>query len=83
MSTTYQATAVKDGSHWWLIEVPELGVWGQAASLAEAKAVAREITALWLDVDPSEIDVAVTAKRSSDSESALATAQDLAVETTS
>lgn len=59
MSVHCAATATKDGD-WWLIEIPEIGAYGQAATLASAPAVAREVTALWLDLDPDSIDVTVT-----------------------
>lgn len=61
MSTkpSYAATARKDGD-WWLVEVPELDTAGQARSVTECTAVAREIIGLWLDVDPRTIDVMVT-----------------------
>lgn len=62
MARTYAATAVRDCPEWWMVEIPELGVYGQAATLEDAPAAAREIAALWLDVDPSEIDVTVTVK---------------------
>ncbi|WP_157085805.1 type II toxin-antitoxin system HicB family antitoxin [Devriesea agamarum] len=62
MVKKYEATVVKDGDHWWFIEVPEVGAYGQAASLAKAPEVAREIVALWLDVDPSEVEIALTVK---------------------
>lgn len=80
MSTTYQATAVKDGRRWWLVEVPEVGAYGQAASLADAESVAREVTALWLDVDPSEVEVTVTAKPDAQTEAAIAEADAMAAE---
>lgn len=36
--------------HWWVIEIPALGVVGQARSRTEVPGVARELIALWLDV---------------------------------
>ena len=56
---SHAATARKDGE-WWLIEVPELDIVGQARSVTECTAVASEIIGLWLDVDPETIDVMVT-----------------------
>lgn len=79
MVTHYEATAVKDGD-WWFIEVPEVGAYGQAASLAKAPAVAREVTALWLDVDPAEVEVTVTAKPDPETIEAIAKADALAAE---
>lgn len=80
MSTTYQATAVKDSGRWWLVEVPEVGAYGQAASLADAEAVAREVTALALDVDPSEVAITLTAKPDEQTAAALARAEEMAAE---
>lgn len=79
MATKYQATAVKDGD-WWFIEVPEVGAYGQAPSLAKAPDVAREVTALWLDVDPSEVEVTVTAQPDPETAEAMARADALAAE---
>ena len=57
----YDATARKDG-RWWLVEVPELDVAGQARNLAEIGDVAREIAALVLDVDEASVRVKVIAQ---------------------
>lgn len=79
MVTQYQATAVKDGD-WWFVEVPEVGAYGQATSLAKAPAVAREVTALWLDVDPAEVEVTVTAQPDPETAAAIERADALAAE---
>lgn len=79
MTAHYAATAVKDGE-WWLIEIPEIGAYGQAVSLASAPAVAREVTALWLDVDPSDVEVTVTARPDPETVSAIARADELAAQ---
>lgn len=79
MATQYQATAVKDGD-WWFIEVPAVGAYGQAASLAKAPAVAREVTALWLDADPVDVEVTVTAQPDPETAAAIARADALAAE---
>lgn len=79
MVTKYEATAVKDG-RWWFIEVPEVGTYGQAPSLAKAPEVAREITALWLDVDPAEVEVTVTAQPDPATAAAMAKAEAIAAE---
>ncbi|MGP5717986.1 hypothetical protein ACTXO9_19115 [Brachybacterium tyrofermentans] len=79
MVTKYEATAMKDGD-WWLIEVPEVGAYGQAVNLAKAPEVAHEITALWLDVDPAEIEVTVTAKPDPATEAAMAKADAIAAQ---
>ncbi len=55
----YTATARKDG-RWWFIEVPALDISGQAASVSEVDAVAREVIGLVLDVEPDTIDVTVS-----------------------
>jgi len=54
----FSATAHKDG-RWWLVDVPELDVTGQALSVAEAEDVAREVIGLALDVDPETVSVVV------------------------
>ncbi|MFE1514045.1 hypothetical protein ACFWIF_04320 [Corynebacterium bovis] len=59
MTLTVNATVERDG-HWWVICVPEYDILGQAAHISEVEAVAREITALWLDIDESDITVSVT-----------------------
>lgn len=56
---TITAHARRDG-RWWYIEIPELGTSGQARTIKEVEAVAREIAALWLDVDESTIEAVVT-----------------------
>ncbi|MEO7373727.1 MAG: antitoxin HicB [Terrimesophilobacter sp.] len=63
MSTTktiraFEATATRDG-RWWFIEIPELNTVGQARTVKEIPEIAREIAALWLNVDPSEVEVNV------------------------
>ncbi|BDZ64374.1 hypothetical protein GCM10025877_13120 [Agromyces mangrovi Wang et al. 2018] len=55
----YRVNARRDG-RWWLVEVPELDTVGQARNTAEVEDVAREVIALWLDVEPDTFDVAVT-----------------------
>lgn len=59
-TTTYQATATREG-RWWLIAVPSVGGVTQARSLAEAPLMARELVAVTLDVplDDVEVDVSV------------------------
>ncbi len=65
---TYEATAYRDGK-WWTFEIPGLSgpspagvpivAMGQARTVAELEGAAREVAALWLDVDESEVDVTV------------------------
>lgn len=58
---TFQVTAERDGK-WWVFEIPELGTGGQAHSLAEVDFEAQGVAAMWLDVPPDEIAVAVTVR---------------------
>lgn len=61
MTTRYEATATHEDP-WWVVEVPEVGVFGKAASFEEVPAVVRELVALWLEVDPAEVEVRVREK---------------------
>lgn len=60
MSTTYRATAIRDG-RWWAIEIEGLppGMVGvtQGRDLDDAKAMAREVVSLLLDVSQDDIDI--------------------------
>jgi predicted RNase H-like HicB family nuclease len=47
----------------WVIEVPDLDVVGQARTLAGAADTARELIALWFDVDPAGVDVVMDYSR--------------------
>ena len=58
ITRTLKATARRDG-RWWFIEIPELDTVGQARTVSDIDDVAREVAALWLDVDPSAIEVDV------------------------
>ncbi|MCF4005609.1 hypothetical protein L1O03_00205 [Corynebacterium uropygiale] len=60
--THVDATVTRDGQ-WWLVEVPEFDISGQAARLTDAEDVAREITALWLDVPEEDVSVTLTQVR--------------------
>lgn len=55
--TTYQAKASRDGKY-WLVHVPEIDKYTQARNLAEVEPMARDLIALWLEVDPTSFDVA-------------------------
>ena len=65
----YEATAYRDGK-WWTFEIPELSnpspsgvpivAMGQARTVADLDQVAREVAALWLDVEEDDIDVNVS-----------------------
>jgi predicted RNase H-like HicB family nuclease len=46
----------QDG-RWWHVSLPDLGTSGQARTLDEAPKVAREIAALWLDVDEASLRI--------------------------
>lgn len=56
MTTTYRATAHREG-RWWVIEIPAAGAVTQARRVADVQWMARECVALTLDV--SEDDVAI------------------------
>jgi len=59
MSTTYTATAVREG-RWWDIQVPEVGGHTQARRLSDIETMARELIAVTLDLPLSAVAVAVT-----------------------
>ncbi|TFD92957.1 antitoxin HicB [Cryobacterium lactosi] len=68
---TLTARAYRDGK-WWTIKIPELTspsprggdtritATGQARSVKDIDAAARDIAAVWLDVDEDQIEVQVT-----------------------
>lgn len=74
MSTTsprvLHARAYRDTGKWWTIEIPELAqpgpngstivAVGGAVTVKSIPTEARDLAAVWLDVDPSEVDVQVT-----------------------
>ena len=53
------ATAEWDG-RWWLVTIPELDTVGQARTVGEVDAVAREVAALFLNVAEEAVSVTVT-----------------------
>lgn len=67
---TLTARAYRDAGKWWTIEIPELTspgpdgstitAIGGAVSTRGIHAAARDLAAVWLDVDPGTIEVAVT-----------------------
>lgn len=69
------ATVTRDG-RWWTIKVADYDITGQAAHLKDAEIVAREITALWLDLDEDEISATVTPVLDEGIASALAAADE-------
>lgn len=56
---TYDVTVEREG-RWWVFRIPELGTGGQAKSLAEVAYEAQGVAAMWLDVEPDTLAVAVT-----------------------
>ncbi|MCF4006137.1 hypothetical protein L1O03_02955 [Corynebacterium uropygiale] len=68
--THVDATVTRDG-RWWLVKVPEYDIVGQAARLAEAEDVAREITALWLEIPEEDVSVTLTLALDKDIEETL------------
>ena len=64
------ARAYRDTGKWWTIEIPELTqpgpngttivAIGGAVTVKSIPSEARDLAAVWLDVDPSEVDVDVT-----------------------
>ncbi len=59
MSTTYSATATRDG-RWWMVHVPEVDGLTQARRLGDAGRMARELVAVTLDVPVEDVEVTVT-----------------------
>lgn len=56
----FTATAHREGD-WWVIEVPQLGQTTQARTAIDIDMMARDLIAVMRNVDPSEVQVAVTA----------------------
>lgn len=56
----FTATAHREGN-WWVIEIPELGQATQARKATDIDEMARDLIAVMRNVDPSEVQVAVTA----------------------
>lgn len=65
---TFDVNATRDGK-WWFIEIPELDTVGQARTVTEIPEVAREVAALWLNIDPSDVEVNVTVRVPNDVDS--------------
>lgn len=55
----FTATAHREGN-WWVIEIPELGQTTQARKATDIDEMARDLIAVMRNVDPSEVQVAVT-----------------------
>ncbi len=54
--TNYDAQVTRDGK-WWMVHVPAINDFTQARRLSEAAAMAAELVAVTLDVDPDEVSV--------------------------
>jgi DNA-directed RNA polymerase sigma subunit (sigma70/sigma32) len=70
-----EATAERDG-RWWLVTIPELDTVGQARTVGEVSAVAREVAALFLDVPEEDVSVTVTVHVTPAAEAAWREAED-------
>jgi len=58
-TTTYDVTAEREG-RWWVFRIPALGTGGQAKTLADVAFEAKDVAAMWLDVDDESVEVSVT-----------------------
>lgn len=54
LMVTYAATAERDG-RFWLVHVPAVDRWTQARSLPEVEAMAKDLIAVMLEVDPESV----------------------------
>lgn len=50
----YDVYAFQDRT-WWMLEVPDLGAMGQAASRATVQADARDLISVWLDAPEAHV----------------------------
>jgi predicted RNase H-like HicB family nuclease len=63
---TYTARVRRSGA-WWAIDVPELpGVYSQARRLDRVESMSRDAIALYLDVDPTTLEIRVETNLPSD-----------------
>ncbi|MDR3360913.1 MAG: hypothetical protein LBO20_09815 [Bifidobacteriaceae bacterium] len=69
----YRVDVSRDG-RWWLVEIPEIDLAGQARNLDVADAVAKEVIGLALGLEPDGIEVAVEVRLPDEVERALAAA---------
>jgi predicted RNase H-like HicB family nuclease len=58
VTKTYSVIAEREPG-WWIVHVPELDVTTQARRVSEIEQHAREAIAVWLDVDVSDVAVAI------------------------
>lgn len=56
--STYTAVAERD-SGWWIVTVPELDVVTQARRIDQIEHMARDLIAVWLEVEPDSFDVTI------------------------
>lgn len=54
--TTYRAQVSRDGK-FWLVYIPEIDKYTQARNLGEVESMARDLIALWLEVEPATIAI--------------------------
>ena len=59
---TYKAIVTRD-DRWWMIHIPEIGGLTQARRLSEAKAMARSLIAVTLDISPDSFEVEVEVEK--------------------
>lgn len=78
MSTTYAATATREGK-WWMVSIPALDGLTQARRLTEADLMAREWISATLDIPIEDIEVEVAVERIGDLAvaAALSTIEDM------
>lgn len=53
------ATVTREGK-WWVFTLPELNTTGQAHTLEDVETEARNVAAMWLNIDPTTITITVT-----------------------
>ena len=58
---SYTAACEREGN-WWVISILELDRVTQARRLDRAEAMARDLIALWVDVDPSSFGVTIVTR---------------------
>ncbi len=61
----YTAHVTREG-RWWMVAVPEVDGLTQARRLSEAVPMARSLVAVTLDVDPEDLDIALSIDRVGD-----------------
>ncbi|PWH04937.1 hypothetical protein DEO23_15815 [Brachybacterium endophyticum] len=51
-------TAAREGE-WWTLDAPDVGAYGQSATLGDAQSAAREFIALELDIELTEVEATI------------------------